>query len=39
MLFPASGVYVIPDGLNVLRVDRDADVATYVEENLWVRHA
>jgi len=38
MVFPVSGEYVIPDGLNTLSVDRDADIATYVEENLWVRH-
>lgn len=38
MPFPASGDYVIPDGLTTLHVDREADVATYVEENLWVRH-
>lgn len=38
MVLPASGVYVIPDGLNTLSVDRDADTAVYVEENLWVRH-
>ena len=38
MRFPTSGDYVIPDGLNILTVDRDSDVAIYVEENLWVRH-
>jgi GNAT superfamily N-acetyltransferase len=38
MLFPVSGDYVVPDGLNLLHVDRDADVATYEEENLWVQH-
>lgn len=39
MLFPASGDYVIPDALDLLRVDREADRAVYREENLWVRHA
>ena len=38
MLFPSSGEYVIPDGLTTLSVDRTADAAVYVEENLWVRH-
>lgn len=38
MVFPASGRYVIPDGLTTLTVDRENDQATYVEENLWVRH-
>jgi GNAT superfamily N-acetyltransferase len=38
MLFPVSGDYVVPDALGTLAVDRDADRATYVEENLWVQH-
>ena len=38
MVFPVSGDYVIPDGLNLLHVDREADEATYSEENLWVQH-
>ncbi|MEZ5117693.1 MAG: hypothetical protein R2737_15645 [Candidatus Nanopelagicales bacterium] len=38
MAFPASGDYVIPDGLSVLTVDRDQDLGTYVEPNVWVRH-
>jgi len=38
MVFPVSGRYVVPDALNTITVDRDADRATYVEENLWVRH-
>jgi GNAT superfamily N-acetyltransferase len=38
MVFPVSGEYVVPDALNTLVVDREADRATYVEENLWVQH-
>lgn len=38
MVFPVDGEYVIPDGLGPLSVDREADRATYVEENVWVRH-
>jgi hypothetical protein len=38
MLFPASGDYVVPDALNLVRVDREADRAVYREENLWVEH-
>ncbi|MFC4785871.1 hypothetical protein ACT8ZV_15435 [Nocardioides sp. MAHUQ-72] len=38
MPFPASGRYVVPDALNTITVDRAADRATYVEENLWVQH-
>lgn len=38
MALPASGEYVVPEGLASLRVDRDADLGTYVEPNIWVRH-
>lgn len=35
---PGSGHYVIPEGLAPLRIDREADLGTYVEPNIWVRH-
>ncbi|MGW1728577.1 hypothetical protein ACWCQK_37545 [Streptomyces sp. NPDC002306] len=38
LVLPASGEYVIPDGLSVLRVDRDADTGVYEEPNVWMRH-
>ncbi|WP_330264113.1 hypothetical protein [Streptomyces griseorubiginosus] len=38
LALPASGDYVIPDGLSVLRVDRAADVGIYREPNVWMRH-
>ncbi len=38
MEFPDSGVYVIPDGLSTLRIDRDLDQGVYVEPNVWMRH-
>jgi GNAT superfamily N-acetyltransferase len=38
LALPESGDYVIPDGLSVLRVDRDADVGSYQEPNVWMRH-
>ncbi len=38
MPFPVSGAYVIPEALNLLDVDREHDLATYREENLWVQH-
>jgi hypothetical protein len=38
MPFPVSGEYVVPDALNLLAVDRDADTAVYREENLWMQH-
>ena len=38
MPFPASGRYVVPDALGLLEVGREADLAVYREENLWVQH-
>lgn len=38
MLFPVTGAYVVPDALSLLHVDREQDLAVYVEENLWVQH-
>jgi hypothetical protein len=38
MLFPVTGEYVVPDALNLVRVDREDDRAVYREENLWVQH-
>lgn len=38
LAFPDSGDYVIPDGLGLLRVDRDRDQGTYTEPNVWVQH-
>ena len=35
---PSSGDYVIPHGLSVLHIDREADLGTYVEPNIWIRH-
>jgi hypothetical protein len=35
---PSSGDYVIPRGLSVLHIDREADLGTYVEPNIWIRH-
>jgi len=38
MLFPETGQYVVPDALDLVAIDRDANVGTYVEPNLWMRH-
>jgi len=38
MVFPSTGEYVIPQGLSTLYVDRERDVCTYTEPNIWVRH-
>jgi hypothetical protein len=35
---PVSGEYIIPQGMSVLRIDRGADLGTYVEPNIWVQH-
>ena len=35
---PSSGDYVIPAGLSVLHISREADLGTYVEPNIWIRH-
>ena len=38
MAFPSTGEYVIPRGLSVLHIDRENDLGSYVEPNVWVRH-
>lgn len=38
MEFPESGDYVIPDGMAPLHIDRSANLGTYVEPNVWIRH-
>jgi hypothetical protein len=35
---PVSGEYIIPKGMAPLRIDKSADLGTYVEPNVWVRH-
>ncbi|HZU73151.1 MAG TPA: hypothetical protein VE990_10330 [Acidimicrobiales bacterium] len=38
MAFPDPGEYVFPHGLATLRVDRQADVGSYSEPNVWLIH-
>ena len=38
LALPSSGDYIIPAGLSVLHIDREADLGTYVEPNIWIRH-
>lgn len=38
MAFPSSGSYVVPGALDLVQIDRDQDVGTYAETNLWMRH-
>lgn len=38
MAFPESGEYVFPEGLALLSVDRDHDLGSYWEPNVWMVH-
>ena len=38
MPFPESGEYVFPHGLAPLTVDREADLGSYWEPNVWMAH-
>lgn len=38
LALPSTGHYVIPDGLDTLYLDVQADRGTYCEPNVWVRH-
>lgn len=39
LALPGTGSYVIPDGLTVLSIDREADRGVYREPNVWMQHA
>ena len=39
MRFPESGAYVVPGALTPVAIDREADLGTYVEPNVWMHHA
>jgi GNAT superfamily N-acetyltransferase len=38
MQFPETGSYVVPEALNLIDIDLEADRGEYAEENLWLRH-
>ena len=38
MLFPDGGDYVVPGALELVTIDREADLGTYVEPNVWMHH-
>jgi len=38
MRFPDTGRYVIPGALDPIMIDREVDVGTYVEPNVWMVH-
>lgn len=39
MRFPDSGDYVVPDALQPVVIDRDADLGRYEDPNVWMRHS
>jgi hypothetical protein len=39
MSFPSTGPYIIPAGLSTLHIDHITNTGTYIEPNIWVRHA
>jgi hypothetical protein len=38
MAFPETGRYVVPGALDLVEIDRERDLGTYAETNLWMRH-
>ena len=38
MSLPASGEYIIPQGMSPLSINLAANTGTYVEPNIWVQH-
>ncbi|HTX28398.1 MAG TPA: hypothetical protein VME19_15420 [Streptosporangiaceae bacterium] len=38
MEFPETGRYVVPGALDLVEIDREQDLGTYAETNLWIRH-
>ncbi len=38
MALPESGDYVFPEGLATVRIDREADLGSYWEPNVWMIH-
>lgn len=38
MALPATGTYVIPEGLATLEIDREKDLGCYWEPNVWMQH-
>jgi GNAT superfamily N-acetyltransferase len=38
MRFPESGSYVVPGALVPITIDREQDLGTYIEPNVWMRH-
>lgn len=36
--YPSTGLYVVPNGLSPLYIDRENNLGTYTEPNVWVQH-
>jgi GNAT superfamily N-acetyltransferase len=39
MAFPQTGRYIVPGALDLVEIDTERDHGSYVETNLWMRHA
>lgn len=39
MSFPESGEYVVPGALQPITINREQDVGTYSDPNIWIRHS
>ena len=39
MSFPKSGEYVVPGALQPITINREQDVGTYSDPNIWIRHS
>jgi hypothetical protein len=38
MQFPETGSYVVPQATRPVEIDRERDVGTYYDENIWMVH-
>ncbi len=38
MHFPEPGQYIVPDALNPIEIDVQADRGRYIEPNVWMQH-
>jgi hypothetical protein len=38
MKFPVSGNYVVPNALQPVKIDREADLGEYYDPNVWMKH-
>jgi hypothetical protein len=38
MSFPESGEYVVPGALQPITIDREQNMGSYEDPNVWMRH-